>query len=60
MAGQSFMIYSRDLPRSYVYLEFASGLIQVAEAVSGAHDFVIIRDLDWREASDLRDLYQLD
>ncbi|MCG2612673.1 hypothetical protein LZZ85_00215 [Terrimonas sp. NA20] len=49
--GQPFMIYSKDLPMQFAYLEFASGLIQLAEIKTGSRNFSIVRDLSIAEAN---------
>lgn len=53
------MIYSNELPTQFVYLEFASGLIQLAEVKSGSREFSIVRDLSIDEAAAVRKKFKL-
>lgn len=58
-AGQPFMIYSRELPKNQIYLEFSNGLIQLAQVDSSKRDFQVIRNLTQFEAKTLRVKYKL-
>lgn len=57
--GQPFMIYSKDLPTQFVYLEFASGLIQLAEIKTDSRNFSIVRNLSIDEANAIREKFKL-
>lgn len=53
------MIYSKELSNQFVYLEFSTGAIQLAEVKTGARDFIIVRDLSAQEAAAVRKKFKL-
>lgn len=58
-AGHPFMINSKDLPLGQFYIEYPSGVIELAAMTDSKRDYEILRELDAQEAADLRLLYDL-
>jgi hypothetical protein len=58
-ARQPFMINSKSLPLGQFYIEYPSGIIQLAAMTESKRDYVILRELDVQEATNLRLLYGL-
>jgi hypothetical protein len=54
-----FMIYTRDLPSHQFYLEYANGLIQLAQISSDGQSYDIHRHLSISESDLIRQKYNL-
>ncbi len=58
-AGHTFMINSKALPLGQFYIEYPSGIIQLAAMTESKRDYAILKELDAQEATNLRLLYGL-
>lgn len=58
--GHPFLIYSRDLPSRYAYLEYPEGHIVLVTVKSGEHDFTSIRELTHEENIAIRNEFNLE
>jgi hypothetical protein len=58
--GQSFMIYSKDLPSRHAYIEFPEGRIVLVTLKVGEHDFTTIRELSTEENLAIRREFNLE
>lgn len=59
LSNQPFMIYSRELPKNQVYLEYADGTMQLVEMTVGIQDFRFVRNLTTNESSLLLQRFNL-
>lgn len=55
--GIPFMINSRDLPDTQCYLEYATGIIKLAQISANKKDFEVIRELSLIESDGIREKY---
>lgn len=59
LSNQPFMIYSRELPKNQVYLEYADGTMRLVETLMGNQDFKFVRYLTHSESNLLRQRFNL-
>ena len=58
-AGRPFMINLNTLPTGQFYIEYPSGIIQLAVITDSKRDYTILRELSEEEATGLRVQYDL-
>jgi hypothetical protein len=57
--GLPFMINSKELPAHQCYLEYPGGKISLMTLAPNNRDFLLIRDLSNKEATKIRERYNL-
>lgn len=57
--GQPFMINARTLPSNQCYLEYPEGSIKVVTIDKKENEFVVLKELSFKEIKELRKKYKL-